>query len=90
MKNINSILVGKGRTSIFIAHRLRTVVEADLILVFNNGVVVEQGTHQELLDKGGLYYSMWIEQAYQGTDGDSFGADSPDTQKHIQNGGSAT
>ncbi|EJD07002.1 iron-sulfur clusters transporter ATM1 [Fomitiporia mediterranea MF3/22] len=65
MKNINSILLDKRRTSIFIAHRIRTVVEADLILVFNHGEVVEQGTHQELLDKGGLYYSMWMEQAYQ-------------------------
>ncbi|KAH8118241.1 iron-sulfur clusters transporter ATM1 [Phellopilus nigrolimitatus] len=66
MKNINSILLDKRRTSIFIAHRLRTVVEADLILVFNQGEVVEQGTHQELLEKGGLYYDMWLEQAYQG------------------------
>ena len=80
MKNINSILLGKGRTSIFIAHRLRTVVEADLILVFNQGVVVEQGTHQELLEKGGLYYSMWVEQAYQGTEGDSYGSEIPDAQ----------
>lgn len=48
--------------------RLRTVVEADLILVFNNGEVVEQGTHQQLLEKGGLYHSMWIEQAYQGVE----------------------
>ena len=50
--------------------RLRTVVEADLILVFNNGEIVEQGTHQQLLDKGGLYYSMWVEQAYQGVEED--------------------
>lgn len=63
MKNINSILTDKARTSIFIAHRLRTVVEADLIIVMNNGVVVEQGTHQQLLERGGLYYDMWLEQA---------------------------
>lgn len=63
MKNINSILLDKSRTSIFIAHRLRTVVEADLIIVMNSGMVVEQGTHQELLEKGGFYYDMWLEQA---------------------------
>ncbi|KAL5525591.1 ATM1 [Sanghuangporus baumii] len=64
MKNINSVLLDKGRTSIFIAHRLRTVVEADLILVFNRGEIVEQGTHRELIEQGGLYHSMWIEQTY--------------------------
>ena len=51
--------------------RLRTVVEADLILVFNHGEVVEQGTHQELLEKGGLYYNMWIEQAYTSSESES-------------------
>ncbi|KAL5486205.1 ATM1 [Sanghuangporus weigelae] len=74
MKNINSVLLDKGRTSIFIAHRLRTVVEADLILVFNRGEIVEQGTHRELIEKGGLYHSMWIEQTYhhqEEEDGDS-------------------
>eukprot|EP00058_Branchiostoma_floridae_P018804 XP_002604293.1 hypothetical protein BRAFLDRAFT_125255 [Branchiostoma floridae] len=55
--------VTKGRTSIFIAHRLSTVVDADEILVLNNGRVVEQGPHQELLNKeGGLYANLWISQ----------------------------
>lgn len=44
-----------GRTSLTIAHRLATVLRADLIVVMENGTVVEQGTHQELLHKGGLY-----------------------------------
>lgn len=35
----------------------------DLIIVLNEGQVAEQGTHEELLKKGGLYYSMWVEQA---------------------------
>ncbi|KAH9921864.1 P-loop containing nucleoside triphosphate hydrolase protein [Fomitopsis serialis] len=65
MKNINTLLQDKSRTSIFIAHRLRTVVESDLILVLKDGEVVEQGTHDELIRKGGLYHSMWLEQAYQ-------------------------
>ncbi|CCM00119.1 uncharacterized protein FIBRA_02146 [Fibroporia radiculosa] len=65
MRNINSLLTEKRRTSIFIAHRLRTVVEADLIIVLKDGEVVEQGTHDELLRAGGLYQSMWLEQVYQ-------------------------
>ncbi|KAF5342594.1 hypothetical protein D9611_002003 [Ephemerocybe angulata] len=63
MKNIDSVLLDKGRTSIFIAHRLRTVVDADLIIVLKDGEVVEQGTHEELLRARGLYYSMWQQQA---------------------------
>ncbi|THG95220.1 hypothetical protein EW026_g6390 [Hermanssonia centrifuga] len=63
MRNINSLLQEKMRTSIFIAHRLRTVVEADLIFVLNDGQIIEQGTHEELMRAGGLYYSMWVEQA---------------------------
>ena len=83
MKNINATLLDSARTSIFIAHRLRTVVEAgeilrgmflswtdvltldsiDMIIVLKEGTVVEQGTHEELLRAGGLYYSMWQEQA---------------------------
>ncbi|KAF8895982.1 P-loop containing nucleoside triphosphate hydrolase protein [Infundibulicybe gibba] len=63
MRNINSTLLDKARTSIFIAHRLRTVVESDLIIVLKEGSVVEQGTHEELLQLGGLYHGMWLQQA---------------------------
>ncbi|KAJ7196847.1 iron-sulfur clusters transporter ATM1 [Mycena pura] len=63
MRNINNLLRDQARTSIFIAHRLRTVVEADMIIVLKEGQVAEQGTHDELLQKGGLYHSMWYEQA---------------------------
>jgi ATP-binding cassette subfamily B (MDR/TAP) protein 1 len=48
----------KGRTTILVAHRLSTVVDADLIAVISNGVVVELGTHSELMAKGGSYYDL--------------------------------
>ncbi|CAE6450499.1 unnamed protein product [Rhizoctonia solani] len=63
MRNINSTLLDKQRTSIFIAHRLRTVVEADLIIVLKDGQVYEQGTHESLMRLNGLYHDMWIAQA---------------------------
>ena len=45
----------KGKTAFVIAHRLSTIEDADVILVVDNGSIVEQGTHRELLDRGGLY-----------------------------------
>lgn len=52
----------QGRTSFIVAHRLSTVKEADLILVMNNGKIVEQGTHSELLSKEGFYYELYNSQ----------------------------
>ena len=52
----------KGRTSFVIAHRLSTIRDADLILVMNNGDIVEQGRHEELLDVGGFYASLYNSQ----------------------------
>lgn len=46
----------KGRTTLVIAHRLSTIQNADIIMVFSKGKVVEQGTHQELLHRRGIYY----------------------------------
>ena len=52
----------KGRTSIVIAHRLSTVMEADQILVINNGIVAERGRHEELISKGDLYSELFARQ----------------------------
>lgn len=97
MNNINSLLKGQARTSVFIAHRLKTVVEAgtfnaptsrwlliiyialDLILVFKDGIVTEQGTHEELIQRGGLYSSMWTQQS-----SDSSPMDSDSTEAALE------
>ena len=62
----NEVLVQKaiaklveGKTVIMIAHRLRTVVDADQIIVLDNGRLVEHGTHDELMKKNGLYYKLF-------------------------------
>ena len=54
---------GLGRTVIVIAHRLSTVAEADMIVVLENGVVVETGRHEALLGKAGRYYDLWLLQS---------------------------
>jgi ATP-binding cassette subfamily B multidrug efflux pump len=52
----------KGRTSFVIAHRLSTIRSADLILVMNEGNIIEQGTHEELMKKGGFYEKLYNSQ----------------------------
>ena len=54
--------VSRNRTTLVIAHRLSTIVGADEIIVLDQGVIVERGTHHQLLAKGGLYASMWNRQ----------------------------
>ena len=56
-KAMNTLL--KGRTSIVIAHRLSTIKNADFLLVVENGTIVEQGTHQELIKRGGHYKELY-------------------------------
>ena len=52
----------KGRTSFIVAHRLSTIKSADVILVMRDGHIVEQGTHRELLHKGGFYAKLYQSQ----------------------------
>ena len=54
--------VSSDRTTLVIAHRLSTVIDADEILVLDGGVVVERGRHSELLERGGAYAVMWARQ----------------------------
>lgn len=56
----------KGRTSFIIAHRLSTIKNADVILVMNEGDIVEQGTHEELLEKNGFYANLYNSQFQEG------------------------
>ena len=55
-------LVSRGRTVLVIAHRLSTIVQADNIVVLQDGQIAESGTHAELLQSGGLYSSQWLVQ----------------------------
>lgn len=64
-KAMNNLL--KGRTSFVIAHRLSTIKDADVILVMKDGDIVEQGSHEELLEKGGFYAGLYNSQFEQAT-----------------------
>jgi ATP-binding cassette subfamily B protein len=54
--------VAAGRTTLIIAHRLSTIIDADQILVLDQGRIVERGHHHALLAQGGLYAAMWSRQ----------------------------
>ncbi|KAG6324176.1 Iron-sulfur clusters transporter atm1, mitochondrial [Claviceps purpurea] len=62
MININGILREKGRTSVFVAHRLRTIFDSDIIIVLKEGKVAEMGTHRDLIDRAGVYSELWSAQ----------------------------
>lgn len=53
----------EGRTCITIAHRLTTIIDADVICVIDGGQVIEKGTHKELMDLGGMYYGLYTLQS---------------------------
>ncbi|MBQ8627307.1 MAG: ABC transporter ATP-binding protein, partial [Agathobacter sp.] len=59
-KAFNKIM--EGRTSFIVAHRLSTIRESDVILVMKEGKIIEQGTHEELLEQGGFYHMLYNSQ----------------------------
>src|SRR5262249_16982587 len=62
----------RGRTTLVVAHRLTTVERADMILVLDGGVIVERGTHEELLARGGLYARLYT-RSFEETSEDTLG-----------------
>ena len=62
MRQKNLEELSKNITTIVIAHRLSTVVNADVIIVLDKGEIVEKGNHNELLKNNGLYSNMWKQQ----------------------------
>jgi ATP-binding cassette subfamily B protein len=58
--------VFKDRTTLVVANRLSTIVGADTILVVDNGTIIEKGTHDALLGKGGRYKTFWAQQTPKG------------------------
>lgn len=62
LSHINSLVKEKKRTSVFVAHRLRTIYDSDVIIVLREGNVAESGTHEKLIDRGGLYSELWSAQ----------------------------
>lgn len=54
--------VVKNRTSFVIAHRLKTIINADKIVVLKDGTVLEEGSHKELLNRKGFYYKLYTDQ----------------------------
>ena len=74
--------VSSGRTTLVIAHRLSTVVEADEILVLEDGYIREQGTHTELLERNGLYAGLWHNQQSQEQNSGAIAAEAMVTPAH--------
>ncbi|WP_029231021.1 ABC transporter ATP-binding protein [Butyrivibrio sp. VCB2006] len=67
------VTVTKGRTSFVIAHRLSTIVDADIILVVNDGKIIERGTHSQLMEKRGYYYDLFTKQFDEASTNEVFG-----------------
>jgi ATP-binding cassette, subfamily B, bacterial len=75
--SLATLLAGGGRTTFVIAHRLSTIRRADLILLMEEGRVVERGTHAELMEARGAYYEMVLRQMENATDGGALFAPQP-------------
>ena len=63
VKNAINDFKATGKTVIIIAHRLSTIANADLILVIENGTIIESGNHRELLNKKEKYFDLWNKQS---------------------------
>ncbi|WIA17936.1 hypothetical protein OEZ85_009429 [Tetradesmus obliquus] len=72
--------LARGRTSIFVAHRLSTVAGCDRILVLSEGRLVEQGSHAQLIASGGVYKDMWMRQAAEGSSSNNVAEASSDEE----------
>lgn len=90
LSNINSVIKEKARTSVFVAHRLRTIYDSDLIIVLRDGQVAEQGTHEQLNDRGGLYSELWSAQEMLFTEGNDqiMSGENEDGEKVVEVNGS--
>ncbi|KAF3035392.1 Iron-sulfur clusters transporter atm1, mitochondrial [Didymella keratinophila] len=84
LTHINSLVREKKRTSVFIAHRLRTIYDSDIIIVLKAGGVAEQGTHQELIDRDGLYSELWSAQETMFTEKDDESKENKDNEKETK------
>ena len=73
--------IARGHTTLVIAHRLSTVMDADQILVMDHGRIVERGTHRELLERGGSYDQMWLLQQQEEAEREKAAAVSPRAEK---------
>jgi ATP-binding cassette subfamily B protein len=73
--------VARGHTTLVIAHRLSTVMDADQILVMEHGRIVERGSHRELLERGGLYTQMWLLQQQEEAEREKAAAVSPGAER---------
>ena len=62
VKEVIDNFKSKGKTVIVIAHRLSTIATANTILVMENGIIVESGSHQDLLSQNGKYFDLWSKQ----------------------------
>jgi ATP-binding cassette subfamily B protein len=71
--------IARGHTTLVIAHRLSTVMDADQILVMDHGRIVERGTHRELLERGGSYAQMWALQQQEEEEREKAAAVAPDS-----------
>ena len=60
----NLVRVSQGVTSLFVAHRLSTIIHVDQILVIKNGSIIERGTHESLLSQNGIYAELWRSQQH--------------------------